>query len=87
MDSLAALFCALLFAVAFGAVLTGIPVAFALSGAALIVSLGASLVGLFDISFLSAIPSRIYGTAMYNEVLTAVPLFIMMGVIMERSRV
>lgn len=87
MDSLAAYFCGVLFATAFGTVLLGIPVAFALSGAALIVSAVASLFGLFDFSFLAAIPSRIYGTAMYNEVLTAVPLFILMGVIMERSRV
>lgn len=87
MDSLSAFFCAVLFIGAFGAVLIGIPVAFALSGAALIVSMFAGFAGLFDVSYLSAIPSRIYGTAMYNEVLTAVPLFILMGVIMERSRV
>jgi tripartite ATP-independent transporter DctM subunit len=87
MDSLAGFFCGFLFAVAFGSVLLGIPVAFALSGASLIVAGIATLFGIFDVSFLSAIPSRIYGTAMYNEVLTAVPLFILMGVIMERSRV
>lgn len=87
MDSLAGPFCGLLFAAAFGSVLLGIPVAFALSGASLIVAAIAMLFGFFDVSYLSAIPSRIYGTAMYNEVLTAVPLFILMGVIMERSRV
>lgn len=87
MFDLAAFFCGALFVAAFGAVLIGIPVAFALSGAALIVSTIAAFFGLFDFSFLSAIPSRIYGTAMYNEVLSAVPLFILMGVILERSRV
>jgi tripartite ATP-independent transporter DctM subunit len=76
-----------LFFGAFGAVLTGIPVAFALSGSALIVSVVASLFGVFDFSYLAAIPSRIFGTAMFNEVLTAVPLFILMGVILEKSRV
>lgn len=87
MDNLPEIFCAVLFIAGFGSVLTGIPVAFALSGAALIVSAVATWVGFFDVSFLSAIPSRIFGTAMFNEVLTAVPLFILMGIIMERSRV
>jgi len=87
MDSLSPLFCGMLFFFAFGAVLTGVPVAFALSGAALIVSVAASFAGLFEFSSLSAIPSRIFGAAMFNEVLTAVPLFILMGVMMERSRV
>ncbi len=77
----------LLFAAAFGSVLAGIPVAFALSGAAIIMAFAASLFGLFDLSFLGAIPSRIFGTAIFNDVLTAVPLFILMGVILERSRV
>ncbi|MEM1344170.1 MAG: TRAP transporter large permease subunit [Pseudomonadota bacterium] len=87
MDPTALTLVSILFATAFGAVLAGIPVAFALSGAALIVAFVASLFGAFDLSYLSAIPSRIYGTAMFNEVLTAVPLFILMGVILERSRV
>ncbi|MEM1046851.1 MAG: TRAP transporter large permease subunit [Pseudomonadota bacterium] len=87
MDSLQLTFVSILFVVAFGSVLIGIPVAFALSGAALIVSVAAFAVGLFDVSYLAAIPSRIFGTAMFNEVLTAVPLFILMGVVMERSRV
>lgn len=87
MDSTALTLVLILFAVAFGSVLIGIPVAFALSGGALLVAFGASLFGLFDFSFLGAIPSRIFGTAMFNEVLTAVPLFILMGVILERSRI
>ncbi|MEM8760650.1 MAG: TRAP transporter large permease subunit [Pseudomonadota bacterium] len=87
MDPTALTFVSLLFVAAFGSVLAGIPVAFALSGAALIVAFVASFFGAFDLSYLSAIPSRIYGTAMFNEVLTAVPLFILMGVILERSRV
>lgn len=87
MDTTALTLVLVLFAAGFGAVLIGIPVAFALSGAALLVAFGASLFGLFDTAFLGAIPSRIFGTAMFNEVLTAVPLFILMGVILERSRI
>jgi TRAP-type mannitol/chloroaromatic compound transport system permease large subunit len=86
-DSLQLFMVLALFACAFGSVLIGIPVAFALSGAAVLLSLVAAFFGQFDLSFYSAIPSRIFGTAMYNEVLTAVPLFILMGVIMERSKV
>lgn len=87
MDYLELFFVITLFIVAFGTVLAGIPVAFALSGSALMLAFVASFFGVFDLSFLGAIPSRIYGTAMYNEVLTAVPLFVLMGVIMERSKV
>ncbi|MEM9629295.1 MAG: TRAP transporter large permease subunit [Pseudomonadota bacterium] len=87
MTTLQLSFVLILFIAAFGSVLVGIPVAFALSGAALIVSVLAGAAGLFEVSFLLAIPSRIFGTAMYNEVLTAVPLFVLMGVVMERSRV
>ncbi len=87
MEDLQLIFVVVLFTSAFGAVLAGIPVAFALSGSALIVASIASIFGVFDFSYLSAIPSRIFGTAMFNEVLTAVPLFILMGVILERSRV
>ncbi len=87
MDTTQLILVLILFAAAFGSVLAGIPVAFALSGAAIIVAFAASLFGLFDFSFLGAVPSRIFGTAMFNDVLTAVPLFILMGVILERSRI
>ncbi|KAJ56309.1 tripartite transporter [Actibacterium mucosum KCTC 23349] len=76
-----------LFLAAFGTVLGGIPVAFALGGAGIWMAFVAQFFGLFDFSTFAAVPSRIFGTAMFNEVLTAVPLFILMGVIMERSRV
>lgn len=87
MDPVAVTLVSILFFVAFGSVLAGIPVAFALSGAAFLTAVTASFFGFFDFSYFSAIPSRIFGTAMYNEVLTAVPLFILMGVVLERSRV
>ncbi len=87
MEQLQTIFVLVLFIFAFGTVLSGVPVAFGLSGAALLLSTVAAWFGLFEYSYLSAIPSRIFGTAIFNEVLTAVPLFILMGVIMERSRV
>ena len=42
--------------------------------------------GVFDLSFVRFIPQRIFGT-MTNEVLIAVPLFVFMGVMLERSKV
>ena len=64
----------------------GFPVAFSLAGVALIFSLVGSLVGAFDLSYLGFFPNRIFGI-MTNEVLIAVPLFVFMGVMLERSKV
>ncbi|NOY17763.1 MAG: TRAP transporter large permease subunit [Gammaproteobacteria bacterium] len=66
--------------------MTGYPVAFALAGTALIFSLIGSMTGNFDSAFLTAMPSRLFGI-MTNETLIAVPLFVFMGAILERSRV
>jgi tripartite ATP-independent transporter DctM subunit len=76
-----------LFLLAILGLLTGFPVAFTLAGSALFVVALAALSGAFEISLMGAIPSRIFGTAMWNEVLLAVPLFIFMGLMLERSRV
>ena len=64
----------------------GYPVAFTLAGTALAFATGGILAGVFDIGFLSALPGRIYGTV-NNTSLIAVPLFILMGTILEKSRV
>lgn len=76
----------LMFASACGALLVGFPVAFTLAGNALLFAGIGSLFGIFDASFLGAYPQRIFGI-MTNEVLIAVPLFIFMGVMLERSKV
>ncbi|WP_288363058.1 TRAP transporter large permease subunit [uncultured Spongiibacter sp.] len=63
----------------------GYPVAFSLAGVAMIFAgLGISL-GHFDPSFLAALPNRIFGT-INNITLLAVPLFVLMGVLLEKSR-
>ena len=64
----------------------GYPVAFTLAGTALAFAAGGILAGHFDPGFLAALPGRIFGT-MSNTTLIAVPLFILMGVILEKSRV
>ncbi|MDH5370797.1 MAG: TRAP transporter large permease subunit [Gammaproteobacteria bacterium] len=66
--------------------LTGYPVAFALSGTALIFAFIGILTGTFDTAFLTALPNRLYGI-MTNMTLVAVPLFIFMGVMLEKSKV
>jgi len=66
--------------------LAGYPVAFSLAGTALGFALLGGATGMFDLVFLQALPNRLYAT-MTNETLIAVPLFIFMGVLMERSRI
>lgn len=76
----------LMFAFACLVLLAGYPVAFSLGGSALLFAFGGELSGTFDASFLQALPNRLYGT-MTNSTLIAVPLFIFMGVMLERSKV
>jgi tripartite ATP-independent transporter DctM subunit len=65
-------------------IILGYPIAFSLAGTSMIFAVIGHLFGVFDYSFLGALPSRYFGT-MTNEVLVAVPLFIFMGLILERS--
>ncbi|MBT4518521.1 MAG: TRAP transporter large permease subunit [Halieaceae bacterium] len=64
----------------------GYPVAFTLAGTAIVFAAGGILLDVFDPSFLIAVPSRLYGT-INNATLIAVPLFVLMGVFLEKSRV
>ncbi len=64
----------------------GFPVALTLAGTALTFAVGGILSGVFDASYLSALPARVFGT-MNNETLIAVPLFILMGNILEKARI
>ena len=75
-----------MFVVTFAVLLSGFPVAFCLSGTALLFAWTGILTGQFDGSFLTALPERIFGI-MINETLIAVPLFVFMGVALERSKV
>jgi tripartite ATP-independent transporter DctM subunit len=66
--------------------MAGYPVAFSLAGTALGFAFAGQLTGSFDNAFLQALPNRLYGI-MTNVTLIAVPLFVFMGVMLERSRV
>ena len=76
----------LMFLVVCLTLMAGYPVAFSLAGTALIFALIGIVTGHFDIAFLAALPNRLYGT-MTNTTLMAVPLFILMGVMLEKSRI
>jgi len=75
----------LMFLVACLVLMAGYPVAFSLAGTALIFAMVGAVTGHFDMAFLQALPNRLFGT-MENTTLIAVPLFILMGVMLEKSR-
>jgi tripartite ATP-independent transporter DctM subunit len=74
-----------LFAAVGLALMAGFPVAFTLAGTALVFAGLGVLTGTFDPVFLEAFPNRVFGI-MTNETLIAVPVFVFMGVMLERSR-
>nr|WP_241766881.1 TRAP transporter large permease subunit [Hyphomonas oceanitis] len=77
-----------MFACAILGLLAGYSVALTLGGVALLFALLGIATGTFSPSFLIAFPSRIQGASiMQSQTLVAVPLFVLMGVILERSRV
>ncbi len=75
-----------LFACVFVLLLLGYPVAFTLGGTALLFSVVGEITETFDPDFLEALPNRLYGI-ISNPILIAVPLFVFMGVMLERSRI
>ena len=75
-----------LFAAVFILLLVGYPVAFTLSGTALMFTVIGEMNGTFDPAFLEALPNRLYGI-IGNQILMAVPLFVFMGVMLERSKI
>lgn len=64
----------------------GFPVAFSLAGTSLIVAGFGYMAGSFDGAFLNALPNRIFGI-LSNQILIAVPLFVFMGIMLEKSRI
>jgi len=75
-----------LFVTVFILLLTGFPVAFTLAGTALMFAAAGHYFEVFDSAFLEALPNRLFGIMM-NQTLVAVPLFVFMGVMLERSRI
>ncbi|MGA7304969.1 MAG: TRAP transporter large permease subunit [Rhodothermales bacterium] len=75
----------IMFLVALVLIFSGYPVAFALGGTALIFAFVGVGAGFFDWNLLFALPDRTFGI-MSNFVLLAVPFFIFMGTVLEKSR-
>ena len=65
--------------------MAGYPVALSLAGTAFLFALVGAVTGHFDMAFLMALPDRLFGT-IENTTLIAVPLFIFMGVMLEKSK-
>jgi tripartite ATP-independent transporter DctM subunit len=76
----------LLFGAICALLLFGFPVALTLGGTALLFAAVGIITHTFDANLLAAIPARVFGI-MTNETLIAVPLFVMMGVILEKSKI
>jgi tripartite ATP-independent transporter DctM subunit len=68
------------------ALFAGYPVAFTLGGLSLLFAVVGGFLDLFNVGLLGALPQRIFGV-MTSDVLLAIPLFIFMGVMLERSRI
>lgn len=64
----------------------GFPVAFTLAGVSLLFAGIGIATGTFDAGYLSALPNRLFGI-MNNQTMLAVPLFVFMGVMLEKSKV
>ena len=65
--------------------MAGYPVALTLAGTSFLFALIGAIFGIFDMAFLEAFPNRLFGI-MENTTLIAVPLFIFMGVMLEKSK-
>lgn len=77
---------ALMFVTACAGLMAGYNVAFTLAGVSVVFAAIASALGLFDPSFFLSLPARIY-PLITREILMAVPLFVFMGVMLEKSRI
>ena len=76
----------IMFAAVVIVLMAGFPVAFCLGGVALAFALGGMIGGGFDVAFLETMPNRLFGI-MNNQTLLAVPLFVFMGITLERARI
>ena len=76
----------IMFAALMAVILMGFPVAFSIAGIAILFAYLGWILGVMDISLLGAFGQRVFGL-LSNEVLIAIPLFVLMGAILEKSRI
>ena len=72
--------------VLFGTLMLGYPVALTLGGVSILFALVGSMMGAFDLALLLTLPSRLFGV-LTNSVLVSIPLFVFMGLVLERSNI
>lgn len=65
-------------------ILSGLPVSFVLIAVPFMIALIGTILDVFDLAFLAAFPSRVFGI-LTNPVIISVPLFVLMGSLLERS--
>ncbi|WP_439521849.1 TRAP transporter large permease [Marivita sp.] len=76
----------IMFAALMAAVLSGFPVSFSIAGVAVAFAYLGWMLGIMDVSLLGALGQRAYGL-IGNQVLIAIPVFVLMGAILEKSRI
>jgi tripartite ATP-independent transporter DctM subunit len=82
----AEMFSIIMFVSTLGLLVFGFPVAFTLAGSAIIFAFVGDILEIFNFRMLFFFPQRIYGI-MINEALVAVPLFVFMGVLLEKTQI
>lgn len=76
----------IMFAALMAVILMGFPVAFGIAGTAILFAYLGWLLGVMDVTLLGALGQRVFGL-ISNQVLIAIPLFVLMGAILEKSRI
>ena len=76
----------IMFAVLMAAILLGFPVSFSIAGIGIIFAYIGLATGEMDITLLGAMGQRVFGL-LTNNVLIAIPLFVLMGAVLEKSRI
>ncbi len=76
----------IMFGVLMVAILSGFPVAFSIAGVGIIFAYLGFWLGVMDITLLGAMGQRVFGL-LSNNVLIAIPLFVLMGAVLEKSRI
>jgi di/tricarboxylate transporter len=76
----------MMFAGLIACILLGFPVSFSISGIAILFAFLGAALGVMDLSLLGALGQRLFGV-LTNDVLIAIPLFVVMGVVLQKSRI
>jgi TRAP-type mannitol/chloroaromatic compound transport system permease large subunit len=76
----------MMFAGLIACILLGFPVSFSISGVAILFAFLGAALGVMDLSLLGALGQRLFGV-LTNDVLIAIPLFVVMGVVLQKSRI